>query len=188
MVRHRLASTKKQMEDQLSGRPFSTPDGYETEQEFLEPLLLIHRSLYDTGAGMVADGRLTDLIRRVHAFGLALMKLDIRQEAERHAEALDTVTQYLDLGSYASWPEAQRLEWITAELQGRRPLVPPNMPVPPNVREVLETFRAAAALGSNSLGAYVISMTQSASDILAGADIRLRAAPPFPAIPGVARL
>lgn len=62
-----------------AGRPGSVPDGYETEAEFLQPLMLIHQSLYDTGAGMVADGRLTDLIRRVHAFGLALMKLDIRQ-------------------------------------------------------------------------------------------------------------
>lgn len=92
-----------------------------------------------------------------------------QQEAERHTEALDTVTQYLELGSYASWPEAKRLEWITAELQGRRPLVPPAMPVPPTVREVLETFRTVAALGSQSLGAYVISMTQCASDVLAGA-------------------
>jgi phosphoenolpyruvate carboxylase len=35
------------------------------------------------------------------------------------------------------------------------------------VREVLETFRVAARLGSASLGAYVISMAQKASDVLA---------------------
>jgi phosphoenolpyruvate carboxylase len=35
------------------------------------------------------------------------------------------------------------------------------------VREVLETFRCAARLGSASLGAYVISMAQAASDVLA---------------------
>lgn len=35
------------------------------------------------------------------------------------------------------------------------------------VREVLETFRVAARLGSDSLGAYVISMARKASDVLA---------------------
>jgi phosphoenolpyruvate carboxylase len=35
------------------------------------------------------------------------------------------------------------------------------------VREVLETFRVAARLGNKSLGAYVISMSQAASDVLA---------------------
>lgn len=35
------------------------------------------------------------------------------------------------------------------------------------VREVLDTMRVAARLGSGSLGAYVISMSQAASDVLA---------------------
>lgn len=41
--------------------------------------LMVHRSLYECGGGMVADGRLLDLIRRVSTFGMCLMKLDIRQ-------------------------------------------------------------------------------------------------------------
>ncbi|PRQ31470.1 putative phosphoenolpyruvate carboxylase [Rosa chinensis] len=36
-----------------------------------------------------------------------------------------------------------------------------------DVKEVLDTFRIAAELGSDSLGAYVISMASNASDILA---------------------
>lgn len=35
------------------------------------------------------------------------------------------------------------------------------------MREVLDTFRVAAELGPHSLGAYVISMARSASDVLA---------------------
>ena len=34
------------------------------------------------------------------------------------------------------------------------------------VREVLDTFRVAARIGTQSLGAYIISMAQSASDVL----------------------
>ncbi|KAG7978951.1 hypothetical protein I3843_05G105900 [Carya illinoinensis] len=39
--------------------------------------------------------------------------------------------------------------------------------VAPDVKEVLDTFRVAAELGSDSLGAYVISMASNASDVLA---------------------
>jgi hypothetical protein len=53
---------------------------------------------------------------------------------------------------------------------------PPNPSPPPppahththtQVREVLDTMRTAARLGSSSLAAYVISMSQAASDVLA---------------------
>ena len=37
------------------------------------------RSLYKCGCGLIADGRLLDLIRRISTIGLSLLKLDIRQ-------------------------------------------------------------------------------------------------------------
>lgn len=41
------------------------------------------------------------------------------------------------------------------------------MPMSPEVREVLDTLKVAARLGRGSLGAYVISMTKGASDVMA---------------------
>ena len=41
----------------------------------------------------------------MRTFGLGLMKLDIRQESTRHAEVMDTITRFLDLGSYLEWDE-----------------------------------------------------------------------------------
>jgi phosphoenolpyruvate carboxylase len=140
---------------------FSSPD------ELMAPLRACYESLHACGAGAIAEGRLADLIRRVACFGLALLKLDIRQEAARHTEALDAVTQYLGLGSFSAWDEAKRCAWLGVELSSRRPLVPQSMPVSPPVREVLDSFRTAAELGTQSLGAYVISMASSASDVLA---------------------
>ncbi|KAG2377133.1 Phosphoenolpyruvate carboxylase [Vigna angularis] len=119
------------------------------------------------GSGVLADGRLIDLIRRVTTFGMVLMKLDLRQESGRHAETLDAVTRYLDLGTYSEWDEEKKLNFLTRELKGKRPLVPPSIEVVPDVREVLDTFRTAAELGSDSFGAYVISMASNASDVLA---------------------
>ncbi|XP_047972485.1 phosphoenolpyruvate carboxylase 4 isoform X2 [Salvia hispanica] len=120
-----------------------------------------------SGSGILGDGRLADLIRRVATFGMVLMKLDLRQESGRHSETLDAITKYLDMGAYSEWDEDKKLEFLTRELKGKRPLVPPTIEVTLDIKEVLDTFRVAAELGSDSLGAYVISMASNASDVLA---------------------
>lgn len=48
-------------------------------QQLLEPLLLCYQSLQQSGMTRIAQGRLTDTLRRGYAFGLTLLKLDIRQ-------------------------------------------------------------------------------------------------------------
>ncbi|KAM7487579.1 hypothetical protein LguiB_025063 [Lonicera macranthoides] len=168
-VKDKLMKTRKRLELLLENLPCEQDpsDYYETAEQFLEPLLLCYDSLQSCGSGVLADGRLTDLIRRVSTFGMVLMKLDLRQESARHSEALDAITKYLDMGTYSEWDEEKRLEFLTRELKGKRPLVPPTIEVAPDVREVLDTFRVAAELGSDSLGAYVISMASNASDVLA---------------------
>ncbi|CAA7036337.1 unnamed protein product [Microthlaspi erraticum] len=167
-VKEKLLKTRRLLELLLEGLPceYDPWDYYETSDQLLEPLLLCYESL-SSDAGVLADGRLADLIRRVATFGMVLMKLDLRQEAARHSEALDAITTYLDMGSYSEWNEEKKLEFLIRELKGKRPLVPPNIEVGPEVKEVLDTFRVAAELGSESLGAYVISMASNASDVLA---------------------
>ncbi|XP_010477919.1 PREDICTED: phosphoenolpyruvate carboxylase 4-like isoform X2 [Camelina sativa] len=168
-VKEKLLKTRRLLELLLEGLPceYDPWDYYETSDQLLEPLLLCYESLQSSDAGVLADGRLSDLIRRVATFGMVLMKLDLRQEAARHSEALDAITTYLDMGTYSEWDEDKKLEFLTRELKGKRPLVPPNIEVGPEVKEVLDTFRVAAELGSESLGAYVISMASNASDVLA---------------------
>ncbi|XAR65368.1 Phosphoenolpyruvate carboxylase [Bertholletia excelsa] len=168
-VKDKLSKTRKRLELLLEDPPCEHDpwDYYETKEQLLEPLLLCHESLQSCGAGILADGRLADLIRRVATFGMNLMKLDLRQESGRHADTFDAITRYLDMGIYSEWDEQKRLEFLTRELKGKRPLVPATIEVPPDVKEVLDTFRVAAELGSESLGAYVISMASNASDVLA---------------------
>ncbi|KAG5051654.1 hypothetical protein JHK87_003852 [Glycine soja] len=81
------------------------------------------------GSGVLADGQLADLIRRVATFGMVLMKLDLRQESSRHAETIDAITRYLDMGTYSEWDEEKKLDFLTRELKGKRPLVPPSIEV-----------------------------------------------------------
>ena len=107
------------------------------------------------------------LQRRVAAFGVTLVRLDLRQDASRHTEALSAITRHLGLGDYAAWPEDQRQAFLLQELESRRPLIPADLPASPDVREVLDTFRTAASIATGSLGAYVISMAMAPSDVLA---------------------
>lgn len=81
------------------------------------------------------------MIRQVQAFGLALTKLDIRQESTRHNEAMDAITEYLGLGTYTEWDEASRMAFLVKELEGKRPLLPANLPTNPVVHDVLQTYR-----------------------------------------------
>jgi phosphoenolpyruvate carboxylase len=166
-VRTQLASTMKFYEDRLANREPSDDPIYTNPQELLQPLKVAFESLNACGAGAVAEGRLLDLIRRISCFGLTLMELDIRQEASRHTDALDEVTRYLGLGSYAEWSEAQRQEFLLRELNNRRPLIPADLPASDRVRDVLDTFVVLAEQGPGSLGSYIISMATNPSDVLA---------------------
>lgn len=145
-----------------------------SSRDLLDPLLMLHRSLVQTALPSLADGALIDTIRRVAVFGLSLLPLDIRQESTRHTEALDAITSFLGVGSYAQWDEDQRRTWLQKELASRRPLLPKNFTYTdhaalftPTVVDTLRTYEVIASLHEGSLGAYVISQCQQASDILA---------------------
>lgn len=195
-VRDRLLLTKRKYEDlitqgEAAAAPYSEyPPGsgpYEEAEEVLKPLLACYRSLAEIGAKEVADGRLIDIIRRLRCFGLTLVKLDVRQEASRHTEVIDAITQYLGMGSYEEWDEKTRTSFLVKELESKRPLIPKIFPCSERVQEVLDTFSVVAELGPESLGAYVISMCATPSDILvvellqreAGAKKPLRVVPLF---------
>src|SRR5919201_1851608 len=71
----------------------------------VDALQLCYRSLCDTGQKIIANGRLLDVLRRISAFGLTLVRLDLRQHSARHLGAIDAITRHLGLGSYAQWNE-----------------------------------------------------------------------------------
>ncbi|MEH8022068.1 phosphoenolpyruvate carboxylase [Rheinheimera metallidurans] len=136
-------------------------------QQLLTPLLLCHQSLLDCNMAVIANGKLLDTIRRAYAFGLTLLKLDIRQDADRHAQVFSELTKYLGLGDYAAWDEAARQAFLLTELANRRPLFPTTWQPSAEVQEVLDTCATIAHHGSEALSTYVISMAGKPSDVLA---------------------
>jgi phosphoenolpyruvate carboxylase len=193
-LRDRLRASRAWTEACLAAEaghaPPPAPDVLLDPAELRAQLELCDRSLRACGDAVLAEGRLADLLRRVDAFGLVLARLDVRQEADRHTAALDAVTRHIGLGSYAEWDETRRQAWLVAELEGRRPLVPPDLDADPAVREVLDTFDVTAEQPPGTLGAYVISMASAPSDVLAvellQRDARARlhsAGPPMRVVP-----
>jgi phosphoenolpyruvate carboxylase len=140
-------------------------------QEMIDTLSLCHRSLCDVGASIVAAGRLTDVLRRLYAFGLVLAPLDVRQDSRVHARALGAVTHALGLGRYDEWPEEKRRAFLLAELSSNRPLIPrhidDDVDGTAELDEIMATLAVCKRHGQGSLGAYVISMCKAPSDMLA---------------------
>jgi phosphoenolpyruvate carboxylase len=168
-VRTQLAATRTWIEQCLEagfGTRDPGPDLVLTRQQLLAPLQLCYSSLVETGNGLIAGGRLTDVLRRVATFGVTLATLDIRQASDRHTEALDAITRALELGSYTEWDETKRLEFLVRELPNQRPLIPAGLKPSPAVADVLDTFRTIAQTPPESLGSYVVTMTHQASDVL----------------------
>ena len=101
-IRRRLYKTKVSCEEAYMGEKTleevnKDPVVLSSSAQLLGPLEVMYRSLYAVGDRVLADGTLLDLIRRVRTFGISMAKLDLRQESDRHAEALDAITK-------SAWP------------------------------------------------------------------------------------
>lgn len=166
-LRSRLQSTRSWAEAALSTELAEPADCLHSIDELREPLECCYQSLLEQGMELIANGPLLDTLRRVNAFGLGLVRLDIRQDAARHADVLSALTEYLELGRYADWDESQRCQFLLTELASKRPLLPPHWQPSAEVAEVLATCRVVATQPRELLGSYVISMAGSASDVLA---------------------
>ena len=166
-LRERLRATRQWAEEALKAEVAPGAEVLQCNQELLEPLQLCYQSLHECGMGVIADGAVLDCLRRASAFGLFLLRLDIRQESSGHAAALDEITRHLGLGSYLQWDEAARIAFLLRELDNPRPLLAPQFQASADTAEVLATCRVVAAAPAASLGSYVISMAGAPSDVLA---------------------
>ncbi len=170
-IRTRLLNTRQWSEALNPIPPTDRGSILLTTEELLKPLLLCYDSLVETGMITIADGPLLDTIRRVTCFGINLIDLDIRQNADRHTNLLDELTRYLGIDIegtyYRKWSEFERQEFLLRELSSHRPLLPAEWDVSPESQEVLDTFRVIAEQKGAGISQYVISMANSPSDVLA---------------------
>ena len=170
-IRDKLRIVRQRNEELLEQSEPQIHDHYQQTSDVLKPLMLCYHSLIETGYSLVANGRLLDIIRRLHCFGLGLYRLDIRQDAQRHRDFMNSLTKYLKVGSYNEWSESQRQEFLIKELNKKCSLISKGLAeislMSDEERELLNTFKTLASIEAESLGAYIISMTKYPSDVLA---------------------
>ncbi|WP_448564542.1 phosphoenolpyruvate carboxylase [Thalassotalea ganghwensis] len=156
----KLEHTISELKDGQTSGIIAHPD------ELLTPLYQCRESLLSVGLSKSANSLLMDVIRKVHCFGISLVKLDVRQHSEFHDQAIAEIVNALELGDYLSWSEAKRVQFLQQELKNKRPLLP-NVEWSAQTQEVLDTFRFIADQPKEVLGIYVISMASHQSDVLA---------------------
>ncbi|WP_411704556.1 phosphoenolpyruvate carboxylase [Edaphovirga cremea] len=167
-IRSQLVQTQAYLEGRLKGERLLRPhDLLVNNDQLWEPLYACYQSLQACGMGIIANGQLLDTLRRVRCFGVPLVRIDIRQESNRHTEALGEITRFLGLGDYESWSETDKQVFLIRELNSARPLVPRRWEPSAETQEVLETCQVIAEAPEGSIAAYVISMARTPSDVLA---------------------
>ena len=150
---------------------------YRDDTELLDDLLLLHRSVLEHQGPLVAGGELERLVRTVAATGLTLATLDVREHADRHHHAVGQLLDRLRGAPgeldvrYADLDPKARLDVLSRELAGRRPLASHPLPLDDAGTTTADTFatirRALDALGPRTIESYIVSMTRGADDVLA---------------------
>jgi phosphoenolpyruvate carboxylase len=144
VIGERLDRTRRR----LTGSRGPRAHGYGSPDELLVDLQAIADSLRAHGADRVAWGEIQNLIWQVETFGFHLAALEIRQHADVHRAALESLR--------ASDPDAPAREALATLL---------------TVRDLHASF------GSEAVPRYVVSFTRSPADVLAVLELDALASP-----------
>jgi phosphoenolpyruvate carboxylase len=148
------------------------PEGYAGPAELLEDLRACQDALRAGHGRHVAGGELQDVIRQIEVFGFHFTRLDIRQHAGVHRDAIAEILAELGLESdYAELGEEQRIAILVREIEARRPLIPADIAgFSPATREAVQTFRMLHEMRTGDHGdallSYVVSGTEGPADLL----------------------
>ena len=135
-------------------------------EEILKPLRVVRESLEQNHNENVASGELLDLMRRAKCFGINLARLDIRQESSRHRQLIAELIKKKFNKNYYNFTEEEKINFLKSKLTSTKSYINKFKFSNKENNEVWSTFKVLADEPSECLGAYVISMTTSVSDIL----------------------
>jgi phosphoenolpyruvate carboxylase len=135
--------------------------------DLLEPVNIIASHL----PAALAKGEIEKVQRQLNIFGLHTMRLDLREESTRLNMALGEVLRALHLADdFSSMPLEERCAFLSRLLADPRPELASHPGVTPAAEETWSVFQLMARVnsvyGSKLLGPFVISMCESACDVL----------------------
>ncbi|MBL8671659.1 MAG: phosphoenolpyruvate carboxylase [Alphaproteobacteria bacterium] len=171
-MRHRLAARLAWTEARLLVHHAEPGAGaYASAAELAADIRSLRDALVADGGERLARGALQDLLVLVQVFGFHLARLDLRQEAGRHAAA---VTEILDglpgLPRYGDLDEATRLDILLDLILKPGPVLLLGDALSAQTQETLASLRAVRVLqdelGAAAVESYVVSMADRASAVV----------------------
>jgi len=151
------------MQNRLRAIEADEPQAYKTNEELFADISLLADALRALSLPDAEQFFVRPFEVRARTFGLDLVSLDLREESRAHTEAVAELFACSGVtDSYATLNSEERETLLATELASRRPLAPVGwQPQSRALRVALESLRAWKAHG-----AYVVSMTRSAADML----------------------
>ncbi len=166
-LRDKMRITHRSIERHLvNNKPLDQKKLLNSREEILKPLRVVRESLEQNQNENIASGELLDLMRRAKCFGINLARLDIRQESSRHSQLIGEFVRKKYNKNYFKLNELQKIKFLKDKILSSKNQINKFKFKNKENNEVWSTFKILANEPSECLGAYVISMTTSASDIL----------------------
>ena len=166
-LRNQMRATHRMIEQYLiNKKPLDQKKLLSSKEEILKPLRVVRESLEQNNNENLASGELLDLMRRAKCFGINLAKLDIRQESSRHSQLISEFVKKRYNKNYLKLSEKEKVNFLKSKLNSKKNIINKFQFKNKENKEVWSTFNLLSNEPSECLGAYVISMTSSASDIL----------------------
>ena len=168
----RLAATLKVLTGADAARHAVPPQNpYANVQEFLSDLKTIESSLIAQSAQALSDRRLHALIRSVEVFGFHLATVDLRQSSDNHEIVIDELLRVAGIeANYTKLDESQKRLLLMSLLNDARPLRVIGWQYSDWAQSELAIFEMARrmreAFGKEAIRHYIISHTETVSDLL----------------------
>ena len=153
-------------------RPSAPPPAgaYSSSSELADDVRIIQRSLSGAHNDVLVQGEIQRWLDQIEVFGLHLARLDVRQDARYHEAVMAELLARAGVAAnFAALPEADRQRVLLESLG--RPWTWDLTALSDAARETLALMsllrRTLRTCGPQTLGGHVISMTRTASDVLA---------------------
>jgi len=165
-IHGRLINTRERIR---AGTPHRPGVDYSHPAEMIAELDLMRSSLEGSRGRLIAEGAVARARREVAAFGFQMATLDVREHAGKHRSAVEELYDLVGVDLAAMSP-AERLKVVSDELVGARPLSGLTTRLTDEATNTIGAFRAVKEAkeryGEQVIESYIISMTESATDVL----------------------
>ncbi|WP_100405836.1 phosphoenolpyruvate carboxylase [Bacillus solitudinis] len=145
--------------------------GYKKSEELLNDLVLVKDSAENHQPSHHKLKTIRKLIRQIQLFGFHLATLDIRNHSGEHEAAITEILKVVNItDNYAGLSEDEKVSVLKDVLKNPRPLMLLEDDYTKETLEIFKVFKmikkAHSEFGSRSIEVYLVSMTQSPSDLL----------------------